>query len=115
MQKNKSAMRRAILRRLFEHLEEYYGIDWSRETFIDGQLSMHQIDAMIAFKSDARLNELRAALNHLEDGSYGICIGCKREIEERVLALDPARRFCTDCEQDFNHALTDDVEQQWQW
>ncbi len=110
MKKSKRAMRRAILSDLFEHLEEYYGCDWSRDTFVDGQLSLHQIDALLAFKSDPRLEELRGALVRLEDGTYGTCIGCKHDISQEVLDRDPTQRVCSECEWEFTHSLTPDFD-----
>ncbi len=99
MAKSKRLLRRAVLASLFDHLQEQYGIEWSREAFVDSQLSLPQIDAILAFKSDPRLDELRGALGRLESGTYGICIGCKRAISGETLGVDPARRFCPACEQ----------------
>jgi len=104
MGKNKRAVRCAILCRLFEHLEDAYGIDWSRDLFVNGQISLHQIDALLAFKSDALIDELRSALERLDTGAYGICIRCKRKISSTLLAHDPARRVCFECEEEFSHS-----------
>lgn len=90
-------MRRAVLSRLFEHLQEKYNLDWSRDLFVDGQLAGHQIEAALAFKSDSHLDELRSALYRLDEGTYGICIHCKRPIEQEALDADPAQRLCPDC------------------
>ena len=108
MKRTTNEMRRAILRRLFEHLDEYYGTAWSKSTFVDGRLSTHQIDAILAFKSDARLNELRHALDRLDTGSYGRCISCKEEISQETLEHDPAQLVCSTCEQTFQHMGLDD-------
>jgi len=105
MKKSKRAMRRAILCRLFDHLEEYYGIEWTRETFVNGQLSLPQIDAILSFKSDPRLDELRSALGRLENGSYGVCLSCKRIIGQEILDTDPARRLCPECEEEYSHVV----------
>ncbi len=95
-------VRCAILCRLFEHLQETYGIDWSKEVFVDGQLSLHQIDALLAFKHDGVIDELRSALQRLDEGTYGVCIRCKRLISGDLLAQDPTRRICARCEGAFN-------------
>ena len=110
MKKSKRVMRRAVLSKLFAHLEEYYGCDWSRETFVDDRLSLHQIDALLAFKSDPRLEELRSALLRIDDGSFGICISCKREIGQEVLDRDPSQRVCTACEKEYSHVMVHDYE-----
>jgi len=98
MVKSKRAMRRAILSRLFEHLVDTYGIDVSRETFLSGSFGMHQIDALLAFKSDPLIDELRSALGRLEEGTYGICMTCKKPLLQQLLNEDPARRLCGECE-----------------
>jgi RNA polymerase-binding transcription factor DksA len=71
--------------------------------FVDGRLNLHQIDALLAFKSDPKLDELRAALDRLEHGTYGVCITCKHPISREILQRDPGRRICPHCEQGFNH------------
>ncbi len=110
MRNNKEAMRRAVLCKLFDHLQEHYGIDWTKETFVDGDLSLHQLDAILAFKSDARLTELRDALSRIDEGTFGRCISCKAEIGQNVLDVDPAQRFCSGCEREFSHADMHDYE-----
>ncbi len=105
MKKSKRVMRRAILCRLFDHLEECYGIDCTRDTFVKGQHSLPQIDAMLSFKSDPRLDELRSALGRLENGTYGICIGCKLEIRQEILDADPGRRLCPSCEKEYSQVI----------
>lgn len=103
MQNNVRSLQRTVLSKLFDHLQEHYGVDSSRDFFVDGRLNLHQIDALLAFKSDPQLNELRAALDRLEHGTYGVCITCKRPISREVLERDPGRCLCAGCEQGFNH------------
>lgn len=103
--KQKRIMRHVVLSRLFEHLHENYGLDWSREVFVDGQISSHQIDAALAFKSDSHLDELSSALHRLDDGTYGVCIHCKSPISQETLAADPTQRLCPSCEQAYTHVL----------
>ena len=40
-------MRRVVLSSLFDHLEQRFGVEWSRDTFVDGSLSLPQIDALL--------------------------------------------------------------------
>jgi len=102
MKKSKRATRRVILSSMYDHLSETYEVYWSREDFVDGQHSMHEIDAFLAFRGDPILGELRSALDRLEDGTYGRCISCKRMISQDVLDADPIRRVCLECERHFN-------------
>ncbi|MEO8169070.1 MAG: hypothetical protein ABI623_12535 [bacterium] len=104
MKKSKRVIRQKVLSLLYDVLQDQYGIFYSRETFLSGELSLHDIDALLAFKSDSHLEELRNALDRLEDGSYGICISCKAHIRQDVLDRDPVQRICDRCEQKFFHA-----------
>ncbi len=104
MKTKEQGRRCAILCALFEHLHETYGVDLSREIFADGKLSLHQLDALLAFKSDARVEELRCALERLDEGVYGDCIRCHQRISDELLNEDPARRVCIACEEEFSHS-----------
>ncbi len=109
----KRTMRRAVLSRLFEHLQAKYGFDWSREVFIDeGSSTSHQIDAALAFKSDAHIEEFRSALHRLEEGTYGICLTCKRPISQDTLDADPTARLCPVCEHSYAHPVIEGLEPQ---
>ncbi len=101
--KSKRVLRRAILVRLYDHLQDAYGLDCPRESFVSGQLTLHEIDPLLAFKSDPRIDELRSALERLEQGSFGSCIACKEEIGQDLLEVDPAVRLCERCEQLYSH------------
>jgi len=109
MQKTTRSMRRVVLSKLFEHLKENYGLDWSDEIFDDNRLSVHQLDAVLAFKSDFVLDELCSALNRLEEGTYGVCIRCKGIIDEEVLDNDPTQRLCPSCANSIMHVMADDL------
>lgn len=43
---------------------------------------------------EARLAEIRDALERIENGSYGHCISCKKEIEADRLGANPAATTC---------------------
>lgn len=102
MRINKLEARRAVLRLLFARLAERYGVEVHRDDQVDG-VSSHELDSLLAFKSDQRLEDLRKALGRLDDGTYGRCLCCKGYIEPQLLGLDPARRVCSRCEQRFFH------------
>ncbi len=101
--KSKRVLRRAILVRLYDHLQDAYGIEWPRESFVNGQLALGEIDALLSFKSDQRIDELRSALERLEEGSFGRCIACKGDIGQDLLEADPAMRLCERCERMYSH------------
>jgi RNA polymerase-binding transcription factor DksA len=92
-----------ILTKLYDRLDSAYGMLISREQFLEGKLSMRDLDALLAYKSDPHLDELLHALERLDAGSYGMCMSCKSSISEDVLDSDPTQRLCTACEQKFVH------------
>ena len=102
MRKSASTMRCTILSNLFTHLKANYDFERPEDSFMSGQISDHEIDILLAFKSDSRLGELRGALSRLENGTYGICIGCKKIISQADLDVDPTRRICAACEKGFS-------------
>ena len=105
MKKSKRVMRRAVLASLYDHMQDAYGVEWAREAFVDGQLSLSELDALLAFKSDPRIDELRGALDRLQSGTFGMCLACKGHIDQELLDADPAQRLCVPCEQLYSHIL----------
>ncbi len=106
MRKSKRAIRQQILAQLYEHLQQQYSFGQSREVLLGDQSSPHTLDAILSFKSDPRLNELKRALDQLDEGTFGICIFCKGRIPQSVLDQDPIQRLCARCEQAIAHPTT---------
>ncbi|MGA9115539.1 MAG: hypothetical protein WB626_02075 [Bacteroidota bacterium] len=104
MRKSMQKMRRLVLSKLFDHLEQNYSVDQSRESFLSGNPDNHLIDMVLSFKSDPHLEELRSALDRLQEGSFGTCLSCKGWIEQRLLDEDPARRLCGECDREIVHS-----------
>lgn len=44
-----------------------------------------------------RLTDVDEALTRIEHGTYGVCEGCKGEIDEKMLSMDPETRLCKEC------------------
>ncbi len=44
-----------------------------------------------------RLQIIEAALQRLDDGEYGYCLGCDEDIPAKRLDIDPAVTRCVDC------------------
>jgi len=95
MKRSKRLIRRKILHCLFLHLSEKYSFS---EYDSNADTTMQELDALLAFKSDLRIEELRSALDRLEEGTYGSCILCKKPIAADALESDPACRYCGQCE-----------------
>lgn len=103
MIKSKRVMRRQILSKLYDLLQEQSPVFYARETFVNGELSLHDLDAIFAFKYSSHLEELRHALDRLDEGTFGICLSCKSAIAQEALDDDPTQRICAACEQKYVH------------
>jgi RNA polymerase-binding transcription factor DksA len=89
-------------------MRDVYNYEGARETFIDGSVSLGELESILAFKSDPVLDELLCILERMETGTYGRCIGCKDPIARELLVRQPARRLCEPCEQHVStHTLID--------
>jgi len=55
------------------------------------------VNEAILSRSKARLIRLENALNRIENGSYGICIKCKKAIPEGRLEAVPEALICVSC------------------
>lgn len=46
---------------------------------------------------ESSLKDIRAALQRIEDGTYGICKYCKKPISEKRILARPVASACIDC------------------
>jgi RNA polymerase-binding transcription factor DksA len=53
-------------------------------------------DLSILERVEAERADVDRALKRLEDGTYGLCEACGREIAKARLEIRPAARFCVD-------------------
>ena len=105
MKRSKRVIRHQILSRLYARLREDHDFEWTEDAFVEGKLSLMQIDGLLAFKSDVQLEELRRALERLENGTFGVCLACKGDITQELLEADPTQRMCAHCEEQFSHIV----------
>jgi len=47
--------------------------------------------------SEAEVAQIRAALVRMDEGEYGYCVSCGKDISEERLNLLPATPFCRNC------------------
>ena len=45
------------------------------------------------------LKEVQAALNRVDDGSFGVCLRCEEEIPEKRLRALPWAAYCVSCQE----------------
>jgi RNA polymerase-binding protein DksA len=55
-----------------------------------------ELDYSLEENSESVLREIDAALQRIEDGTYGVCEGCGKQIEEERLEAIPWTRLCID-------------------
>jgi len=106
MQKSNCSIRRIILVELFKHLKSCYDFELTPNAVKDLLYSNAGIDALLSFRSDPHLDNLRSALLRLEAGTFGTCIACKQLITRSRLDNDITMRVCSRCEAKFNHSWT---------
>lgn len=53
----------------------------------------------IKFVLEEKLKSINNALKKIDEGSYGICETCKKEIEPELLNIAPESHLCKNCKQ----------------
>jgi DnaK suppressor protein len=48
-------------------------------------------------RREAKLRDIDAALQRIEEDEYGLCANCDEPINPKRLAVDPTASFCIDC------------------
>jgi DnaK suppressor protein len=68
--------------------------------------------AMGAIDRDSlRLREIRAALERIDNGSFGICLNCEEEIAPKRLAAVPWTALCIVCQEAAERISSDSEDQ----
>lgn len=100
------AERRRTTRRLADLRGDYRGfVEASRDTNADDEhdpegatiaFERSQVGALV-LQAEEHLRAVDAALERLEDGSYGICVACGRPIPQGRLEVRPTALTCVGC------------------
>ena len=56
-----------------------------------------EIDYTLGDNAEQVMSEIDAALQRIEDGTYGVCASCGREIPSARLEANPWASLCIDC------------------
>ena len=56
------------------------------------------------------LRNVRAALDRIEEGSFGVCLHCDEDISPKRLAAVPSTAFCIVCQETANRSEYDGAE-----
>jgi DnaK suppressor protein len=68
------------------------------EAMATADQSRLQVTRVLTLAAEAALSDIDAALQRLEDGSYGICERCAEPIPWQRLEVLPMSRLCTPCQ-----------------
>jgi DnaK suppressor protein len=79
-----------------EQLEEL-AVD-AAEAMATANQNRLQVTRVLTLAAEAALSEIDAALQRLEEGSYGICERCAEPIRWERLEVLPMSRLCTPCQ-----------------
>ena len=79
-----------------EQLEEL-AVD-AAEAMATADQNRLQVTRVLTLAAEAALSEIDAALQRLEEGSYGICERCGEPIPWQRLEVLPMSRLCTPCQ-----------------
>lgn len=86
--------------------------DEGTEDIVDRANNSYNRELMFSL-SDTERNQLLAvdaALARIEEGTYGKCINCSREIGVKRLEAVPWARYCIDCQELAEQGMLDDAE-----
>lgn len=78
------------------YLNNYRG----SETFDDAITDNEGHDRVVATKLELEslLTDVEAALDRIENGTYGVCLNCHQEISPERLEAMPTASLCTSCQ-----------------
>lgn len=76
-----------------------FSTDRADENEIASNIEQYEDKTAILKQLEIRYNEVKAALARIEDGSYGKCAKCGKEIEAERLEANPAATTCVSCMQ----------------
>jgi RNA polymerase-binding transcription factor DksA len=74
----------------------------NRDRIQDELLLGKDVSAYTRYKQETIIPILRDALKRIENGSYGICLHCGKQIERKRLELIPAAQYCLRCSQELD-------------
>ena len=95
------AMKADLIQKLNERYNEAlsFGSDSGGKDFADEAYSIYNKNLMMGkVETDAlKLQLVEQALQRIANETYGICIECEDDIDERRLEFVPFARFCIEC------------------
>lgn len=93
-------MRRELIQKLNERYNDAMSVgeDGTQDS-ADEAYNLYNKNLLLGrVETDAlKLRLIEQALQRIDNGTYGVCIECEEDIEEKRLEYVPFARYCTDC------------------
>ena len=71
-----------------------FDTDTADESELGDRLEEYEENTAVLKNLEIRYNEIKVALHKIEDGKYGVCEVCGKEIEADRLEANPAAKTC---------------------
>lgn len=78
----------------WEPVPQKMDIDTADENELSDKIEGYEENSAILKQLETRFNEVKNALKKIEEGSFGKCEVCGKEIEEKRLEANPAAPTC---------------------
>ena len=62
-----------------------------------GEVEEYSTNLPIEYSLENQLKQINKAIQKIQDGSYGICEDCKKEISQDRLLANPEAEYCQEC------------------
>jgi len=82
------------LERIKQDVSREHATDWSEQAL---ERENDEVLNQLAIKAEQESKEINAALSRLENGHYGLCLECGKQIAMGRLSIKPDAKFCTYC------------------
>src|SRR3972149_3010858 len=95
------ARRQSLLEKLVQNKEAADDMsDLTRGDDLDQAVATRdrEMNYMLTNRERMEIKAIEAALDRIENGTYGICEECSEEIEQKRLEVLPFARYCRDCQ-----------------
>lgn len=78
----------------WEAVPQNSSIDSADENEVADKIEEYEENSAILKQLETRFNEVKKALKKIEDGTFGKCEVCNKDIEEKRLEANPAATTC---------------------
>ena len=90
----------------YDTVSENLDTDLSEREEVAEKIESFETRSALEAEFEKKLNEISAALDSIKNGTYGKCIICGKEIDEKRLEINPTAISCTECYGDLDISST---------